>query len=1138
MLGLFFQEVLDYVPAIEQNIELVCQAETESEAADELHRLFHNIKGAASQLYLNSLSNTACCVELLLDGLIQLQGDFSQRILDFLQRATKGIVSYCQLGKRDDLAEKKMFQEVYSICCSLEGVSDNHQFTNLRQFLAAKKPNDSFSSTTDTTTKQMATQQDKQKTISSIIKLLGQLSNFCLQQNLPELAEDAISEIHTSIQVLSECLDETEGGEQLRFLKSFDSLLSKVASSSIEDKGEVVGLLGDFLTCLEMLFVSPDSLRSESVDSIIGKMQRVEMLLNFEEDTAVDLDVSEVGDFLLTEDTVADEILSVDDDLFGEVDDDLFGDSEELGSVADLFDEPIADLADGFDDDVFAEAVEDFGSDELEDEDYSLQDIFKSECEEHLEAIATALNSLEKDGVDDQKIDAEKREALKEMRRAIHTLKGAAAMTGFAYLAEFGHHLEDLLDYLFEEATVLTEEAVMLLASAIARLEELSQKPDEVDAGEAQKLKAQIDGFLGGAIGADEKADHVEHEIETSGDKFVEAIEDRQENISLPVSTESVRVRLDKLEELVNLEGDLVVARNSMSNLLDDLNQTVNELETAKDKIRKIAGDLEAGFEVQALQGFGVGTAGSGIQAVAGDEKKQDEFDVMELDQYSELNLIIRSLNEMSVDVSSIHTQISQISGDVKGQLASQEITMRMMQDRFMRIRMTPLSSISRMFYRIVRETSAKLNKKVRLLIEGEDVYLDRFIWSKVTDPVMHILRNCIDHGIEAERGAKAETATITIETFQRGNTVVMRISDDGAGVDTEKLRAKLIGEGRIDATKDLPERELLSHLFTTGVSTRDEVTHISGRGVGLDVVQKNIQDLRGYVHVHTKRGEGTTFELTIPISLSVNRAVITYVNDKPFAVPLYDITEILSSSDIEKDGENFFWRGEKVEKRSLAALLGQSSGAGATGKDLTIMISSGGKNFAVTVDAITGQQEIVVKDLGSHLTKVHGVNGVTDFGDGLLVPILDLPELVSEKAQRLEDARESLPVANKRSPVRVLVVDDSISVRQSVLRLLKKHNWVVEAAKDGVDALEKLELFAPDVIVSDIEMPRMNGYEFKEVLNNHIEHWNVPVIMLTSRISEKHQQKARELGVQRYVVKPYQDDRFISLIQEMAGKK
>ncbi len=1138
LLGLFFQEVLDYVPAIEQNIALVSVAETENEAADELHRLFHNIKGAASQLYLKSLSNSACSVELLLDELIQQKDNFSREILDFLQAATKEIVQYCQLGKRDDLAENRMFQHIYALCSNINGVSENHRFRNLSQFLADKKPNESFSSITDTTKKQMVTQPDKQKTIRSIIKLLGQLNSFSQKQNLPNLAAEVIAEIHININVLCDCFDEAEASEQLRFLKAFDSLLSKITSSSIKDKTEVVGLLGDFLTFLEMLFVSPESLGSDSVDSIINKMQRVETLLGYDNGMTASVDEPRFDELLLDTDVEADEILPVDDDLFGEVENDLFADSEELGSVSDLFDESIADVADGFEDTVLSEVVEGVGLDELEDEDYSLQDIFKAECEEHLEVIANALNILEKDGVGDQDIDGEKREALKEMRRAIHTLKGAAAMTGFSNLAEFGHHLEDLLDYLFEEAVSLTAEVLMLLARSIARLDELSREPESVELEEPQKLKKQIDSFLNRAGDIDEENKQVEGESDVRGDELVEAIEDRQENVSLPTSTENVRVRLDKLEELVNLEGDLVVARNSMTNLLDDLNQTVNELETAKDKIKKIADDLEAGFEVQGLHGFGVGTSSSQLQPITDSEEKQDEFDAMELDQYSELNLIIRSLNETSIDVNSIHTQISQITGDVKGQLASQEITMRMMQDRFMRIRMTPISSISRMFYRVVRETAVKLNKKVRLLLEGEDVYLDRFVWSKVTDPVMHILRNCIDHGIETERGDKPDTATITIETFQRGNTVVMRISDDGSGVDTAKLREKLLGEGRIDPTKDLPERELLSHLFTPGVSTRDEVTHTSGRGVGLDVVQKNIQDLKGYVHVHSNRGIGTTFELTIPISLSVNRAVITYVDEKPFAVPLYDITEILSSADIEKDGENFFWRGEKIQKKSLAALLGQRTGTASQGKELAIMISSEGTNFAVTVDTIKGQQEIVVKDLGSHLTHVHGVNGVTDFGDGLLVPILDLPELVSEKVHRSENHEDDLSVGKKRSPIRVLVVDDSISVRQSVLRLLKKRNWVVETAKDGVDALEKLELFSADVIVSDIEMPRMNGYEFKEALNNHIEHWNVPVIMLTSRISEKHQQKARELGVQRYVTKPYQDERFVSLIQEMAGKK
>ncbi|MDO9266983.1 MAG: chemotaxis protein CheW, partial [Sulfurimonas sp.] len=424
----------------------------------------------------------------------------------------------------------------------------------------------------------------------------------------------------------------------------------------------------------------------------------------------------------------------------------------------------------------------------------------------------------------------------------------------------------------------------------------------------------------------------------------------------------------------------------------------------------------------------------------------------------------IRSLNELSVDVHSIHAGMASLSSELHGQIAKQQLIMGAMQDKLMRTRMTPMSAISRAFFRTVRNTARQLDKNVRLTVTGDDVFMDRFIWSKITDPIMHILRNCIDHGVESARvrseSGKPETASIRIEAQQLGSFVILRIADDGAGIDTGRLREKLASAGLVSKIDTLTDEELLPYLFRTGLSTKDEISHISGRGVGLDVVQKNIQELRGTVRVQTQPGQGTVFELRIPITLSVNKAILIVAGDKQYAIPLQDVVEIKSASmaDLSKDGLHLQWKDELLPVKDLAAILQLRDlmewQASAVGSLLTLIVRGGKGHVAVVVDLVKEQREIVVKNLGTHLTHVQGVSGVTILGDGSLIPVLNLSELVDESLQTTKAVGHSPPSFVRELPLQILIVDDSISVRQTIARLVRHQSWKPEMAVDGVDAL------------------------------------------------------------------------------------
>lgn len=780
---------------------------------------------------------------------------------------------------------------------------------------------------------------------------------------------------------------------------------------------------------------------------------------------------------------------------------------------------------------------------ELDDEELELQEIFRTECTEHLLAINSDLNVLVAEVRSVITLETALRDHLAQMRRAIHTLKGAAAMTGFDQLAGCAHALEDLLDWLHDDARDLGPADITIIAEAIDDIETFVGAPHAVQFTDASALAERIAEHLQSRTVFTPSAEPEEERVLQPVPQFEKAPEVvNQDPSALPAEAGNIRVKLQDLEELVNIEGELVVSRGSVEKLLDRFSSTLDELNTMKDTLRRKSQELEVGFEAQSLYGFGPGSplvAGTDSDGAAG---PLAEFDPIELDRYSQLNLIIRSLNEISVDVNAIHSEMMALNSSLQGQVAKQQLAMKLMQEKLLRIRMTPLSSISSAFFRTVRQTAKRLNKDVQLQVVGKDVLMDRFIWSKTMDPLMHILRNCIDHGIEesATRQAlnKPAAGQITLDAAQRGRTVILTISDDGGGVDVDRLRQKLIAEKVIAADSQLKDQDLLTYLFRPSFSTKEDISEISGRGVGLDVVARNIQELRGTVKIINNPGKGVTFELAIPITLSVNRAIVVEVNSQLFAVPIQDIVEVHKFKHkelISGETDQVMWHDKPIHIEQLAPYLNLPlAGPEDNNADLlTLVIDTGDDHVAIRIDRIDEQREVIVKDLGSHLRYVKGISGITLTGEGAIIPILNLAELASGRRPTVTQAATSAvaSIAAEREPLKVLIVDDSISVRYSLTRLIKSHSWLPHQAVDGIDALEKLESFTPDVIILDIEMPRMNGYEFMTTLRNSKELSQIPVIMLTSRASEKHRRKAEELGVNHYLTKPFQEDDFIGLL-------
>ena len=851
-------------------------------------------------------------------------------------------------------------------------------------------------------------------------------------------------------------------------------------------------------------------------------------------------------------------------DLFDDADDEPLDLLEEFVD-ANFVEEEADEIVELEENDAFdlVPATVEFEEESVDEDQLLLMEIFKEECDEHLIIINQSLNILENTVKEPSVLTDELQASVSDMRRAVHTLKGAASMTGINLLAKGAHSLEDMLDWLHDEAGEITPREVQVIATGIDVIELLSQSPQANESTRLDNLVDTINKYLasrsepaGTANFSETKVqESTKDERKTPGAESISAGEIALTEPAKPVIVENtttalpgesgtLRVRLDDLDELVSIEGELVVARGAMEKMVEEFSQTLVELENVKDNLRRKSQELESGFEVQSLYGFNPVVGNGGNEQT---NSEMADFDPIELDRYSQLNLIIRSLNEISVDVNSIHTTLASLAGDISGQVGKQQLTMRLMQDKLMRIRMTPLSSISRVLFRTVRDTATKLGKKVALTVTGEDVYMDRFVWAKITDPLMHILRNGVDHGIESAElraaAGKSESATINIQAEQRSRYVVLRIADDGGGINFALIKDKISREGLAENPESLSEKELLEYLFHPSFTTRQDITTISGRGVGLDVVRRNIQDLRGSVQIHNNPGQGVVFEIQIPFSLSVNRAALVSVAGREFAVPLQDIFQVkhFSTEEINdtegvsvKFGDGFV----PVINLGFHLQLERKMDTLAAGSDgvLAILFVKGEEKYAVAIDSVIEQREIIVKNLGSHLTHVRGISGVTLTGSGGLIPILNLRELVDVQVEYAMMDHEPLLQDEVSGPLKVLIVDDSISVRHSVARLVESQSWQQQQAVDGLDALAKLESFLPDVIILDIEMPRMNGYEFKSSINNQQEYKDIPVVMLTSRASEKHQQKARELGIDNYLTKPYQDEIFVRLIEDICN--
>jgi chemosensory pili system protein ChpA (sensor histidine kinase/response regulator) len=600
---------------------------------------------------------------------------------------------------------------------------------------------------------------------------------------------------------------------------------------------------------------------------------------------------------------------------------------------------------------------------------------------------------------------------------------------------------------------------------------------------------------------------------------------------------EHVRVRADLMDQLTNQAGEVAVYRSRLEQQLGAFHGAMSELGRTNarlhDQLRRLDLETEA-------------------QIVARYQREQDRaepaFDPLELDRFSTLQQLSRALAETAADLAGLQGVLDDLARQYDMLLQQQSRVSSELQDSLMQARMVPFDTIVPRLRRVVRQAAQDSNKQVRLVMDDAHGEVDRHVIDHMVAPLEHMLRNSVAHGVEKPEQRKAsgkpEEGEITIRLRYEGSEIVLQVSDDGRGLNREAIRRRAEERGLIAPGAQLTNTELDALVFRSGFSTSDGVSQLAGRGVGLDVVRNELGQLGGSVDIKSVTGKGTVFTMHLPQALAVTQAVYVQIGETTYAVPVTSVSGIgRVHRDRFKIGDGYYrYAGENYTLYDLGALVGQTAPRTEMPVQVPLLlVSAGDLRAAVAIDHVAGSGEISVKSVGPQITSIPGIYGATITADGTVVVILDVAPLVrrylARSVQAASQLAEPAPEADK-APL-VMVVDDSLTMRKVTGRILERNNMEVVTARDGVEALEtlgKMEERIPDLMLLDIEMPRMDGYELASAMRADPRFKGIPIMMITSRTGEKHRQRAYEIGVQRYLGKPYQEADLMRNIQEMLG--
>jgi len=730
-----------------------------------------------------------------------------------------------------------------------------------------------------------------------------------------------------------------------------------------------------------------------------------------------------------------------------------------------------------------------------DDLDTELLPIFLEEALELLPQISRDLRDWKTNPGDPQVPQA--------LQRALHTLKGSARMAGAMRLGELTHLLENRVDA-----------AVAAGAPDMALLEDMEIHVDRLSEG-VERLRV--------------------HDTPTPDVPApVLAVTAEPAELLRPDAplqgAAMLRIHADTLDRLINEAGEVGIARSRIEGELRNIRLSLTEL---NDSMVRLKGQLRE-IEVQADSQM------QSRQSVITTDRP--EFDPLEFDRYTRLQELTRMMSESLHDVTTVQQALLRNAGEVEAAVLQQARGSRELQQGLMRTRTVPFSNLDERLYRIARQTARELGKKINLDIKDSHIELDRSVLERISAPLEHLLRNAISHGIESPESrhasGKSEAGEISLSLRQESNEIAIIVRDDGAGLDYEKLRAQGLTQGLLDPQQDAGEEELKALIFAPGFTTAASVTEISGRGVGMDVVRNEVIAIGGHIETLSAAGKGMTFSIFLPLTLAVAQAVLVRSATDNFAISSTMVEQVLSLQPEQLAAARLRGsiedRGQSYPLYFLQQLLGLPAPAVATqGYSPILLLRSGLQRIALHVDELTRNQEIVIKNINPQLARVSGVTGATVLGDGRVVLIINPVHLTHRTPSTISEAASVLPAATPPALPLVMVVDDSLTVRKITGRLLEREGYQVMTAKDGLDALEQMHGILPDALLVDIEMPRMDGFDFSTRIREDARTAAIPIIIISSRTADKHRNRAEQIGVNAFLGKPYQESELLAQVAQ-----
>jgi chemosensory pili system protein ChpA (sensor histidine kinase/response regulator) len=842
-------------------------------------------------------------------------------------------------------------------------------------------------------------------------------------------------------------------------------------------------------------------------------------------------------------------------------------------------------------------------------------EFFVPEAEEHLQVVTHCLLSLETNPSSEQ---------IHRLLRAMHTVKGSAAQVGLHRISHVAHRAEDLIGRLREgelrpSAEIIdicldavdtlkkflyhqwTDEAAMQssvqgLFARISRLAPAEKEPEKEiaapaaaqasDGAHASYLQEihlseeETPSAVPVALSPQETPATVPASPAAAEIKKPEGIEKfadedflRKEPASMPQS-KSVRIALERLDRMMNAVGELVINRTRMLGRVAELERLADVLNFSKARMQDKVAEFQEKHEFSRLHSAPAPKPSDNFPLRGGYSSYSHTFDhslaefsELEMDRYDDFNILSRSLTEISADITEVLTQLDGFVRRVDGDIDEFTKLAHRLQDEITQARMVPIGNLYTRLSRTVRDAAKAVNKKVELTLAGAETELDNNIIQQISDPLIHLVRNAVAHGLERDEEryeqGKSDSGNVAVRAYHRGNHIYIEVEDDGRGIDYEKVRKTAVDHGLVSAESatELGERELLDLLFQPGFSTAPRKTELAGRGVGLDVVKSNLALLNGEIEVETQKGLGSRFTLKVPLTLIISQALFVRCGNSMFALPLAFVEEIrrLKITDVEEVGGKLLTKVRDVvtEIVRMDSALGLEPIQPINGYFRMVIVNVAGRQVGLVVEDVVRKDEIVIKSLGEFLRNLKMFPGATIAPDGSLILLIDVNRLVAGEAIEHRPLMTSANAARVFAPGSaavahgaipqeaidfvpeeklVVLVDDSISVRKFVGRMLEKAGYRVRLAADGLEALEIVTQTRCDLVVTDLEMPRTNGYELLSHLRQDPQTRGIPVMVVTSRAGAKHRDRAIKEGAAAFLTKPVQEDQFIAAVGTLIG--